>query len=81
MEIKIIPYEDRKNICSEYNPTYESWTDEKIKLHIIEISAKEVDTYGNLKKLIEIVDNLKIKEYRENKIAIQLGKFNFENLM
>lgn len=81
MEIKIIPYEDRKKHCSEFNPTYNSWTDDKIKLHIVEIAAKNIDSYKNLKQLIKITDNLNLKDYRENKIAIQIGKFNFENLV
>jgi len=79
MTIKIVPYEDRKKYCTEFNPSWSSLSDDEIKLHIIQIAAKETENYNDLRQLINILDTFDVEKYKNNQTAIQFGKMNFES--
>jgi methionine synthase II (cobalamin-independent) len=78
MEIKVIPYEDKEKYCTEFNTIHSSLSDENIKLHIIQHAASEVENTGQVSQLIEILECIKIEELRNQKVAIQLGKLNYQ---
>lgn len=78
-EIKIIPYEDKEKYCTHFYLINSCFTDEEIKKEIIVNACRDLN-FGEIKKLIEILDTFDITQLRENKSTIQIRDINVQIL-
>lgn len=72
MEIKIIPYEDRKKHCTNFY-LLGAQEEEDIKASAISIAGQNL-AYKEIKQLITILDAIDMKKWLEKEITIQIGK-------
>ena len=72
MEIKIIPYEDRKKYCTHFY-----FADSKEDM--IARACQELN-FEQIKQLVNLIDSFDFESYRKHELTIQVGNNNFETL-